>query len=180
MLLRPPACSPRFPFRTPYTTHRSQVADLIVNSGIGFGVGVVASVLLFRRESSPRSFATSPCHYPHPSSHSGSVSPEALRLIRFQGEDGLSLFRPGESSQRVATRCSRCSPMNVALTRGAASEPVLPTQMCVTMPQARHCADIPAVQLLPQPLRSPRDQGPPLEPRMTEDARDDSEVRQMA
>ncbi|GFZ44967.1 hypothetical protein JCM24511_02693 [Saitozyma sp. JCM 24511] len=79
-----------------------KVADLIVNSGIGFGVGVVASVLLFR----------------------------PLRLIRFQGEDGLSLFRP--------------------------------------------------VQLLPQPLRSPRDQGPPLEPRMTEHARDDSEVRQMA
>lgn len=28
-----------------------QMADLIVNAGVGFGVGVVASVLLFRRES---------------------------------------------------------------------------------------------------------------------------------
>ena len=27
-----------------------QLADLIVNAGLGFGVGVVASVLLFRRE----------------------------------------------------------------------------------------------------------------------------------
>ena len=27
-----------------------KVADLIVNAGLGFGVGVVASVLLFRRE----------------------------------------------------------------------------------------------------------------------------------
>jgi hypothetical protein len=28
-----------------------KVADLLVNAGLGFGVGVVASVLLFRRES---------------------------------------------------------------------------------------------------------------------------------
>lgn len=27
-----------------------QAADLLVNAGLGFGVGVVASVLLFRRE----------------------------------------------------------------------------------------------------------------------------------
>ena len=27
----------------------AQVADLIVNAGLGFGVGVVASVVLFRR-----------------------------------------------------------------------------------------------------------------------------------
>lgn len=29
-----------------------QMADLIVNAGLGFGVGVVASVLIFRRECS--------------------------------------------------------------------------------------------------------------------------------
>jgi hypothetical protein len=27
-----------------------QMADLLVNAGLGFGVGVVASVILFRRE----------------------------------------------------------------------------------------------------------------------------------
>lgn len=30
-----------------------QVADLVVNAGLGFGVGVVASVLLFRRKPMP-------------------------------------------------------------------------------------------------------------------------------
>ncbi|RSH88505.1 uncharacterized protein EHS24_001050 [Apiotrichum porosum] len=33
-------------------------ADLIVNAGIGFGVGVVASVLLFRRRGWPVALAT--------------------------------------------------------------------------------------------------------------------------
>ncbi|EIW67726.1 hypothetical protein TREMEDRAFT_33370 [Tremella mesenterica DSM 1558] len=34
------------------------VADLLVNSGIGFGVGVVASVLLFRRRAWPVALTT--------------------------------------------------------------------------------------------------------------------------
>ncbi|RXK40320.1 hypothetical protein M231_02434 [Tremella mesenterica] len=35
-----------------------KVADLLVNSGIGFGVGVVASVLLFRRRAWPVALTT--------------------------------------------------------------------------------------------------------------------------
>ncbi|WVO24943.1 uncharacterized protein IAS62_006323 [Cryptococcus decagattii] len=34
------------------------VADLLVNSGLGFGVGVVASVLLFRRRGWPVALST--------------------------------------------------------------------------------------------------------------------------
>jgi hypothetical protein len=56
--------------------------------------------------------------------------------------------------------------MNAPLTQGAASEPALPTQMCVNTSRAGDVLTLMTVQLLSQPLRSPRDEGPPLEPRM--------------